>query len=405
MKKHSFRYLLTGQSMANLGDVFYIVSLISTIYLLTGSAFYMALLPFFNMSARFLGALAAPHVMDRFALPQLLAYSQGLKTILLLALAVSYQQITQETILMTFLFVTGIAFLDGWASPASHALIPRLVEREHLVKSNGYMGVVTQTIQLSAWPLGGILIAISSAETLIWITVGLYIAATLFAGMLFRLLRISTEESNPAEKDRRAGWKAILRSPFLRVVTLVELIEVNAGVVWIAAIVYVYVAEVLQAGEPWWGYINSSYFAGLIAGGLIAIRVDQLLQRRAKQCVIITAYTAALATIVFGLISNPYLALLLSVLFGFVTQLKGITLNTLVQTNVKEHLLPKVYAAQEAASFSTYAVTTLLAGLLVDLAGVRIVFITAGVLLLGSALLLTLGQKTLDVKAGVSATG
>lgn len=398
MKRHSFRLLLTGQSMANLGDVFYIVSLISTIYLLTGSAFYMALLPFFSMSARFLGALAAPQVMDRFPLQQLLAYSQGLKTLLLLTLAVSYDHMTQETILLTFVFVTGIAFLDGWASPASYALIPRLVERDQLVKANGVWGVVTQTIQLSAWPLGGILVVFSSAEALIWITVVLYIAATILAGLLARLYGVKVSEEHHESKDRRAGWKAIVKSPFLRLVTVVELIETNAGVVWIAAIMYVYVAEILEAGEPWWGYINSSFFSGLIAGGLMAIRADQLLHKRARLIIILTAYSAALATLVFGLISNPYAALLLSVLFGFVTQIKGITLDTLVQLNVKEHLLPKVYAAQEAVSFSTYAVMTLLAGFLVDLIGVRFVFIAAGLLLLCSGIMLTMWKKFLKAE-------
>ncbi|AJD89687.1 hypothetical protein JMA_03700 [Jeotgalibacillus malaysiensis] len=395
MKRHSFRLLLTGQSMANLGDVFYIVSLISTIYLLTGSAFYMALLPFFSMSARFLGALAAPRVINRFPLPQLLAYSQRLKTILLLTLVASYDHMMQETILLAFMFVSGIAFLDGWASPASSALIPRLVERDQLVKANGVWGIVTQTIQLSAWPLGGILVAFSSAEALIWMTVFLYIAATLLAGWLERLHDVEISEEHQESKDRRAGWKAIVKSPFLRLVTVVELVEVNAGVVWIAAIMYVYVAEVLQAGEPWWGYINSSFFAGLIAGGLIAIRIDQLLHRRARFIIILTAYLAALTTMVFGLISNPYAALLLSVLFGFLTQIKGITLDTLVQLNVKEHLLPKVYAAQEAVSLSTYAAITLLAGFLVDLIGVRFVFIAAGLLLLCSGIMLTIWKKFL----------
>lgn len=395
MKRHSFRLLLTGQSLANLGDVFYIVSLVSTIYLLTGSAFYMALLPFFSMSTRFLGALAAPQVMDRFPLPQLLAYSQGLKTLLLFILAVSYEHMMQETILLTFLFLAAIAFLDGWASPASYTLIPRLLERDQLVKANGIWGVVTQTIQLSAWALGGILLAFSSAETLIWMTVVLYMAATLLAGWLAQLQDVKVSEEQQESKDRRAGWKAILKSPFLKLVTIVELIETNAGVVWIAAIMYMYVAEVLQAGEPWWGYINSSFFAGLIAGGLIAIRADQLLHRRARIIIILTAYSAALATTVFGLSSNPYAALLLSVLFGFVTQITGITLNTLVQMNVKEHLLPKVYAAQEALSLSTYAFMTLLAGFLVNLIGVRFVFIAAGLMLLCSGIMLTVYKKFL----------
>ncbi|TFD94489.1 MFS transporter [Jeotgalibacillus sp. R-1-5s-1] len=393
MRNHSFRFLWMGQSLANLGDVFYIVSLISTIYLLTGSAVYIALLPFFSMSARFFGALAAPYVMDRYSLPSLLACSQGGKTLLLLVLAISYPYLTKEAILVTFLFVIGIAFLDGWATPASYALIPRLVEKERLVKANGWMGVVTQTIQLSAWPLGGILVAFWSPESVMWMTVSLYAGSAMLAGMLAKRHTVSAVQGDHSSKDRRAGWKAIWKSPFLRLVTFVDMIEVNAGVVWVAAIMYVYVAEVLQTSEAWWGYINSSFFAGLIIGGLIAIKVDQLLHEQTRKVVILTAWIGALSTLTFGLITNPWTALVLSALFGFASQIKGITQDTLLQLKVKEHELPKVYAAQEAVSFSTYAISTLLAGVLVEAAGVRFVFLLAGGMLIFGAVLVVVFRR------------
>ncbi len=54
MKNHSFRFLWIGQSMANLGDVFYIVAIISLLYTLTESPFALALVPFMNMFGRFI---------------------------------------------------------------------------------------------------------------------------------------------------------------------------------------------------------------------------------------------------------------------------------------------------------------------------------------------------------------
>ncbi|TQR12938.1 hypothetical protein [Psychrobacillus soli] len=47
----NFLFLLLGQSTANLGDVFYIVSTISILYKLTGSATISAFVPFTFTSA------------------------------------------------------------------------------------------------------------------------------------------------------------------------------------------------------------------------------------------------------------------------------------------------------------------------------------------------------------------
>src|SRR5688572_20026845 len=68
MKNISFRCLWIGQAFANLGDIFYVVGLISLLYTLTGSAFYLSLLPFTTTIFRFISSLLAPLVIDRFPL-------------------------------------------------------------------------------------------------------------------------------------------------------------------------------------------------------------------------------------------------------------------------------------------------------------------------------------------------
>lgn len=86
MNKSSFRFLWIGQSLANSGDVFYMVGLIAIIYELTGSVTYMAFVPFFITASRFVSGIIAPLIIERVSLKALLAYSQLGKTIAIIIL-------------------------------------------------------------------------------------------------------------------------------------------------------------------------------------------------------------------------------------------------------------------------------------------------------------------------------
>ena len=98
--KKSFHFLWISQLFANLGDVFYIVGLISILYQASESPFYMALLPFLNMAGRMISSIFAPLLFNRHRLKQLLVISQALKTILLLILAVVFRKLNLSHLLI-----------------------------------------------------------------------------------------------------------------------------------------------------------------------------------------------------------------------------------------------------------------------------------------------------------------
>ena len=76
-------------------------------------------------------------------------------------------------------------------------------------------------------------------------------------------------------------------------------IETMAGVIWIAATIYVYVADVLQREEAWWGYINASFFLGLMLGGLFGMRGAGLIDRNIRKFVICSSFGISIMTFGF----------------------------------------------------------------------------------------------------------
>ncbi|KZS46789.1 MFS transporter [Paenibacillus glucanolyticus] len=387
MKRKSFRYLWVGQALANSGDLFYIVGLMAIVHGITGSAMFMALIPFATTMARFISGSFAPILMDKYNLKSLLASSQiGKTAMLFLLIMTDYALGEQEMTVYAILgFVFLISLLDGWAAPASHAMLPRLVDTSELTKANSFIALVDQMIQLGGWAVGGLLVAALGGSNVIWVTFVLAAAAAIF----MRLIE-DQHETPQGQKEKsgvshwssiQEGWILIWREPSLRAIHVIFVLETIAGVIWIAAIIYVYVAEVLHREEAWWGYINASFFLGLMLGGLFGMRAAEVIDRNIRQFVIISSFGISFMTFGFGLTSLPWLALVFSAGFGMFEQLKAVSLQTTLQRSVSVRLLPKVYAAQSALISLVFGVSTLLFGFITDQFGVRATYIIAAAIM------------------------
>ncbi|OOC59042.1 MFS transporter [Paenibacillus ihbetae] len=389
MKSKSFHYLWISQALANCGDLFYVVGLMAIVHEITGSAMHMAMIPFVTTLARFISGGFAPVLMDKYALKSLLLISQWGKTAVLLLLVMTrYALGNQEmTVYVILVMVLLISFLDGWAAPASHALLPRLVPRDELTRANSFVAVVDQMIQLGGWAAGGMLVAIFGGGQVIWLTVVLAAAAAVLTKRMEDpwVLENSSERKarTPYWSSMREGWVLIWKQPALRTIHVIYVLESIAGVVWIAAIVYVYVSEVLHKEEAWWGYINASFFLGLMAGGWCGMKGSRWMDRHIVGLTVYASFGISLMTFGFGMTSIPWLALMFSSGFGLFDQLKAISLQTMLQRSASLQMMPKVYAAQSSLISLVFGASTLLFGYVTDRFGVRTTFMAAaGILFL-----------------------
>jgi DHA3 family macrolide efflux protein-like MFS transporter len=382
MKSQSFRFLWVGQSMANLGDIFYIVGLISILYASTESPFILALVPFFNMFGRFISGMISPLLLNRYPLKTLLVYSQVSKTLLLCLLALILVFHITSSVLVLISFVFTIAFLDGWAAPASQAMLPRLVTENELVKANSFFSIVYQTVNLGGWALGGLIVALLSGQNVILITLALYLLATL----LMTKIVDPTEFHRKSAEGRRSGelkegWQIVWRNPLYKSLHVIIVFEAVANVVWIASILYVFVTEILGETEAWWGYINTSFFIGMVVGGIICSRFTLVFEKNLKYVLITFCFGISILTLLFGLTTIAWLSLIFAGLNGVFQQLKAIASDTFLQKSASTEELPKIYSVQSALVSLLFAVSSLLFGALAEIWDVRITFIISAILL------------------------
>ena len=388
--------------MANLGDIFYIVGLISILYASTESPFALALVPFFSMFGRFISGMISPLLLNRYPLKTLLVYSQISKTLLLCLLALILVFHITSSILVIISFVFMIAFLDGWAAPASQAMLPRLVPKNELVKANSFFSIICETVNLGGWALGGLLVAFLSGHNVILITLALYLLATLLMTKIVDPTEFQRKISgNRKSGELKEGWQIVWRNPLYKSLYVIIVFEAVANVVWIASILYVFVTEVLGETEAWWGYINTSFFIGMIVGGIICSRFTSVFEKNLKYVLITFSFGISILTLLFGLTTIAWLSLIFMGLIGVFQQLKAIAANTFLQKSASPEELPKIYAVESALVSLLFAVSSLVFGALAEIWDVRITFIISAILLGMAAIYAAIRHRRFSVKESI----
>ncbi|MGG1678281.1 MFS transporter [Neobacillus sp. NRS-1170] len=380
-RNRDFLFLMLGQSLANIGDVLYVVAVISFIFETTKSAAASAIVPFTITFAMFISSILTPILIGRVNLKKLLVGSQIGKTVILFGLsAFMMSGLALTNYYFVFFMIAGIALLDGCANPIRQTLIPYYVEKEHLIKANGIAETITQSIQIGTWFFGSLLLVVFSPNQLILLVAVLFVLSSFILALLKNV-------DHKAERQERMrdlitqGWQTIRVTPVLKTLAKMEFFEAIANSVWIAAILIVYVKQALNTQEQWWGFINSAFFIGLVLGSLLCVKFPRFLERNQYRFIMVGTVLNCFFTILFSLTSVPLIALLLSALIGVFGQLKNIPQQTIIQTSIPKEQLATVYTSFGTITTGTFGVGSLIMGLLSDYFGVRSVFAVSGGLL------------------------
>lgn len=391
MNQRSFHWLWIGQSSANLGDAFYTLAVVSHLYELTHSATFAAMVPLLRVGAMLAGGLVAPLVMGRFSLKGILFASQWGQTGLLVALYAAISVSVSHVIEMMAIFavISMMAFLDGWTAPTRNALVPRLVPEAQWVKANGWLLTSDQIVQLIGWIAGGMLSAKWGVRELIGLTFGMF----LFSSVSLQWVKVSgqpreeVEKRLPKREQWKIGWKTLWSRPILRRLVMTDILDTAAGSVWVGALTLVFVQEILHRGPEWWGWINGSYFAGMILGDVIVVHLSRHLERNLVRAMGWGLLLTGVFVFVYAWNEHPGVALALCLLMGPPYQLRETAQRTLLQKSVDDTLLPHVLAAHGSLTYATFGLSVLVMSLAADLWGIQTPYTISGLLLMGAAVI------------------
>ena len=382
---NSFIKLLVSQLFANLADIFFRVTIIANIYIISKSVIATSLVPILIGISSFVAGLLVPLVTKRLALNRVLSLSQFGKTILLTILVGMFTVMQSVAPLVTYLFVVVISILDGFAAPVSYAIVPRYAT--DLGKANSALSMSGEAVQLVGWGLGGLLFATIGLLPTTFIILILYIISS-FLMLFLPKAEVEVLESETNLEILLKGWKLVARDPRLRLFVSANLLEIFSNTIWVSSIILVFVTELLNETESYWGYSNTAYSIGIIISGLIAFRLSEKFLAAKWESILFSLVAMAIVTLTILFFPNAQMFLLFSALVGMLSQLKEVPESVFLQETVEENNLVNVYSVLEVISTLAFSVFVLLMSYITENFGISISFWLSAICLMIEAILI-----------------
>lgn len=382
---NSFVKLLVSQLFANLADIFFRVIIIANIYIISKSVIATSLVPILIGISSFVASLLVPLVTNRLALNRVLSLSQFGKTILLAILVGMFTVMQSVAPLVTYLFVVAISILDGFAAPVSYAIVPRYAT--DLGKANSALSMSGEAVQLVGWGLGGLLFATIGLLPTTFIILILYIISS-FLMLFLPKAEVEVLESETNLEILLKGWKLVARDSRLRLFVSANLLEIFSNTIWVSSIILVFVTELLNETESYWGYSNTAYSIGIIISGLIAFRLSEKFLAAKWESILFPLVAMAIVTLTILFFPNAQIFLVFSALVGMLSQLKEVPETVFLQETVEENNLVNVYSVLEVISTLAFSVFVLLMSYITESFGISISFWLSAICLMIEAILI-----------------
>ena len=382
---NSFIKLLVSQLFANLADIFFRVTIIANIYIISKSVIATSLVPILIGISSFVASLLVPLVTKRLALNRVLSLSQFGKTILLTILVGMFTVMQSVAPLVIYLFVVVISILDGFAAPVSYAIVPRYAT--DLGKANSALSMSGEAVQLVGWGLGGLLFATIGLLPITFIILILYIISS-FLMLLLPKAEVEVLDSETNLEILLKGWKLVARDSRLRLFVSANLLEIFSNTIWVSSIILVFVTELLNETESYWGYSNTAYSIGIIISGLIAFRLSEKFLAAKWESILFPLVAMAIVTLTILYFPNAQMFLVFSALVGMLSQLKEVPESVFLQETVEENYLVNVYSVLEVISTLAFSVFVLLMSYITENFGISISFWLSAICLMIEAILI-----------------
>lgn len=382
---NSFIKLLVSQLFANLADIFFRVTIIANIYIISKSVIATSLVPILIGISSFVASLLVPLVTKRLALNRVLSLSQFGKTILLTILVGMFTVMQSVAPLVIYLFVVVISILDGFAAPVSYAIVPRYAT--DLGKANSALSMTGEAVQLVGWGLGGLLFATIGLLPTTFIILILYIISS-FLMLFLPKAEVEVLESETNLEILLRGWKLVARDPRLRLFVSANLLEIFSNTIWVSSIILVFVTELLNETESYWGYSNTVYSIGIIISGLIAFRLSEKFLAAKWESILFSLVGMVIVTLTILYFPNAQMFLVFSALVGMLSQLKEVPESVFLQETVEENNLVNVYSVLEVISTLSFSVFVLLMSYITESFGISISFWLSAICLMIEAILI-----------------
>jgi predicted MFS family arabinose efflux permease len=283
----AFRALWTAGLISDTGDWLLLIALPIVVYQLTRSALGTSVAFAAELGPGIVLAPLGGRLADGVDRRVLLIALSALQALAVLPLLLVH---SRHGLAIVYAVIVVQASLAALFDPAKNALLPTLVAPRQLVSANSMVGLGSAAGRLAGGPLGGLLLAAGSLQTIV------VADALSFAAAALLIARVPTTRSvghgsgdhadlsalgddrggrGRVEAPAAGGLRAVLRRRSVAAALLVALVADTAQGIFVVLFI-VFVARRLHGGSAEIGLLRGVQAVGAIGGGLLlATRGDR----------------------------------------------------------------------------------------------------------------------------------
>ncbi|MBN2351126.1 MAG: MFS transporter [Spirochaetales bacterium] len=386
-------FFLTSQTLSLFGSSLVQYALMWSVTLETGSGIMMTVFIICGFVPTFLLSPFAGVWADRYDRKKILVIADGLIALATLALAFVYMAGGAH---LWLIFVTAAVRALGTAvqTPAVGAFLPQIVPPEGLTRVNGIIGTLQSAIMFASPIASGALMTFWPIQTIFFIDVGT--AALAIAILLFLIPvppRARAEAGPPSSylNEMRLGFRYILANRYL----VSFFAYVGVLLFFIAPAAFLTPLQVARTfGAEVWRLtaIEITFSVGMMAGGALIAAWGGFKNR--VHTMLFAASVMAACTVLLGFMPNFWIYLAPMALFGIAMPFYNTPATVLIQVNVEEQYMGRVFGVFTMLMTSMMPLGMLVFGPLAEVVRIEWLLIGTGAVLLGLNFLV-LGDKRL----------
>lgn len=249
--------------------------------------------------------------------------------------------------------------------PASAGVVPQTVPRELLQPANALLRLGINGTNIGGTALGGVVVGVASPGWAVLVDAISYLVA---AGFLQAMrVRVIDHERGSFVEDLTLGWRAFASRTWLWAIVIgfSFAMAANAGAMGVLGPV---VAEQSLGGATVWGIVLAAQGLGLIAGGLVALRVKA---RRPLVFGLLGALVIPIPIVLLAVGAPAFAIGAGAFVVGVGIELFVVNWDISLQGHVPGELLSRVYAWDAVGSICLMPVGLAVVGPIADAAGVE----------------------------------
>jgi MFS family permease len=378
----AFWRLWTSAALSNLADGIVKVALPLVALRFTDSPTLIAGLAFAVTVPWLFFALPAGALADRLDRRRLMLTANVVRALTLGLLAAAFV-VDVGSIWVLYAVALCLGSAETLYDTAAQSILPQIVPRDRLSRANGRLIAAEITAnEFVGPPLGGFLV-LAGAVTAFATPAGLWAVAIGALLLVPGPYRVERTERTSLRADVAEGLRFLWRHKLLR--TLAAMVGTSnfaSNAAWAVLVLYaVGPGSAVGLSEPAFGALLATSAAGMLAGSLVAERVEARLGRSRALLVA----TAGCTLLVAGpaLTSNAVLIGTAFFVSGICTAVWNVITVSLRQRVTPDRLLGRLNSGYRLLAWGSRPLGALAGGLLAQAFGVRSVFVVMTVLVLG----------------------